>query len=84
MAAKKKTNASASTEPPASSDNAIISTNTGNNEDASVDHLADGEFDVKLHYMGIATEDIQAMRRIDACLVERSRHDRQAATLADP
>ena len=47
--------------PPASMDNAIVITNAGNNEEASVDHLADGEFDVKLHYMGIATEDIQAM-----------------------
>ena len=61
MAAKKKTNASPSTKPPASMDNAIVITNAGNNEEASVDHLADREFDVELHYMGIATEDIQAM-----------------------
>ena len=42
-------------------DNAIVITNAGNNEEALVDHLADGEFDVELHYMGITTEDIQAM-----------------------
>ena len=96
MAAKKKSNASASTEPPTSAEtpalvnNAIIPTNTGNNnhednrEDTLVDDLADGEFEVKLLDMVIATEDIQSMRRIDACLTQRSRHARQEATQADP
>ena len=95
MVAKKKANGSTSTEPPASAEapapaNAIIPTNTGNNnhednnEDTSVDDLANGEFEVELLDMGIATEDIQAMRRIDACLTQRSRHARQAATHADP
>ena len=73
MAAKKKTNASASIEPPTSTDNAIVTTNNaGNSEDALVDHLADGEFEVELHDMGISTEGIQAMRRIEVCLVEWS------------
>ena len=74
MAAKKKSNASASTEPPTSAEtpapvnNAIIPTNTGNNnnednrEDTLVDDLADGEFEVELLNMGVASEDIQAMR----------------------
>ena len=73
MAAKKKTNMTALTEPPASaevlaaSDNAIVPTNTTNNnrkdnsEDTSVDDLADGEFEVELLDMCIASEDIQAM-----------------------
>jgi len=65
-------------------DNAIITTNNaGNSEDASVDHLADGEFEVELHNMGISTEGIQAMRRIEACLVERSHNDQQAAAQVD-
>ena len=96
MAAKKKTNAStlteppASTEPPTSAANAIVPTNAGNNnrednsEDTLEDDLADGEFEVELLDMGIATEDIQATQRIDACLAERSRNARQAATQADP
>jgi hypothetical protein len=95
MAAKKKTNTSASTEPPVSAKvpapaNAIIPTNIGNNnhednsEDTSVDDLADGEFEVELLDMGISREDIQAMRRFDACLVERSCHARQVATQAGP
>jgi len=49
-----------------------------------VDDLADGEFEVKLLDMGFTSEDIQAMRRIDARLTERSRHARQAATQAGP
>ena len=50
MAAKKTTNASASIEPPTSTDNAIVTTNNaGNSEDASVDHVADGELEVELH-----------------------------------
>jgi len=48
MATKKKTNASAMTEPPISTDNAIITTNNaGNSKDASVDHITDGEFEVE-------------------------------------
>jgi len=75
MAAKKKTNTSASTEPPASAeawasaDNTLVTTNdTGtknredNSEDTSVDDLADGEFEVELLNMGVSSEDIQAMR----------------------
>ena len=77
MAAKKKTNASASIEPPTSTDNAIVMTNNaGNSEDASVDHLADGEFEVELLDMGVTSKDIQAMQRINARLTERLRHVR--------
>ena len=72
MAANKKTNTSASTEPPVSAKvpapaNALIPTNIGNNnhednsDDTSVDDLADGEFEVELLDMCIASEDIQAM-----------------------
>ena len=90
MAAKKKTNtgtsteAKASTEARPSANDTLVTTNNreNNSEDTSVDDLADEEFEVKLLDMGIATEDIQAMRRIDVCLKERSRHSRQAATQA--
>ena len=76
MAAKKKTNTSTSTEPPppastearASAGNAIVPTNAAgtnnrkdNSEDTLVDDLADGEFEVELLDMCIASEDIQAM-----------------------
>ena len=55
-----------------------------NSGDTSVDDLADGEFEVELLDMGVAREDIQAMRRIDARLVERLRHARQVTTQAGP
>jgi len=95
MATKKKTNTSASTEPPASAearasaDNALITTNgpnnrEDNNKNTSVDDLTDGEFEVELLDMGVTIEDIQAMRRIDACLAERLRHAWQAATQPVP
>ena len=72
-------------EPPVSTENAIITTNNaGNSEDTSVDHLADGEFEVELHDMGIPFEDIKAMRRIEAHLAKRLRNAWQAAAQADP
>ena len=80
-----------SAEARASADNALVTTNgpgtnnhEDNNEDTSVDDLADGEFEVELLDMGITSEDIQAMRRINARLAERLRHARQAATQAGP
>ena len=97
MAAKKKTNtstsmeANASTEARPSTDNTIVTTtndhNTSNHEDngedASVDDLTEGEFKVDLLDMGIASEDIQAMRRTYAHLAERLHHAKQATTQAD-
>ena len=94
MAAKKKktttstsTEANTSAEAPASADHALITTTNGpgidgedNSEDTSVDDLADGEFEVELLDMGVASEDIQAMRRIDAHLAEHLRHAWPAAT----
>jgi len=75
MAAKKKPNpgaskANASIEALPSTDNALVTTTNGpstnnredNSEDTSVDDLADGEFEVELLNMGVASEDIQAMR----------------------
>ena len=88
MAAKKKSNASASTEPPTSAEtpapvnNATIPTNTDNNdghgEDLKVEDLADGGLEVDLHDLGISVEDIQAMKRIDARLTERQLQAQQA------
>jgi len=80
MAAKRKPNlgaskANASAEVPPSTDNALVPKN--NNEDQAED-LADGEFEVDLHDLGIPAEDILAMKRIDACLTEHLRHAQQA------
>ena len=58
-------------------ENAIVMTNNANNnEDASVDHVTEGELEVELHDLGIPNEDIQDMRRIEARLTERSRNAR--------
>ena len=85
MAAKRKPNpgaseANASAEVPPSTDNALVPKN--NNEDQAEDHevedLADGEFEVDLHDLGISAEDILAMKRIDARLTERLRNAQQA------
>ena len=74
-AAKKKTNDSTSTEPPTSTENTIVpSVNAGNSEDASVHHVAEGEFKVELHDLGISPKVIKAIRRIEARLAERSRN----------
>ena len=83
MAVKKKPNtgaseANASTEVPPSTNDALVVTNNGNNEDQGedfeVEDLADGDFQVNLHDLGISAEDIQVMKRIDARLTERLRH----------
>ena len=86
MAAKKKPNpgaseANASTEAPPSTDNALVPANNDNedqDEDLEVEDLADGEFEVDLHDLGISAEDILAMKRIDVRLTERLRHAQQA------
>ena len=88
MAAKKKPNpsaseANASTEAPPSTNNALVPSN-GNttiddhNEDLEVEDLADGNFEVDLHDLGISAEDIQVMRRIDTRLSECLRQTQQA------
>ena len=87
MASKKKPYPSAS-EPNASteaqpSNNIIVPTNADNNdhdEDLEVEDLADGGLEVNLHDLGISAEDIQAMKRIDACLAERLHQAQQAQT----
>ena len=71
MAMKKKSNpsaseANASAEAPPSTDNALVPTNNDNNEDQGedleVEDLADGEFEVDLHDLGISAKDILAMK----------------------
>ena len=85
MAAKKNPNDSTSMEPPTSTENAIVSSgNTGNIEDASVHHVVKGEFEVDLHVLGIPPKDIEAVRRMEARLAERSRSAQQAAAQAGP
>ena len=86
MTAKKKPNpgaseANASTEAPPSTDNALVPANNDNEdqgEELEVEDLADGEFEVDLHDLGISVEDIRVMRRIDACLSEHLRQAQQA------
>ena len=83
--------ANALTEARPSTDNTIITTtndhNTSNHEDngedASIDDLTEGEFKVDLLDMGIASEDIKAMRRTDAHLAERLHHAKQVTTQDD-
>jgi len=86
MTAKKKPNpgaseANASTEAPPSTDNALVPANNDNEDrgqDLEVEDLADGEFEVDLHDLGISAEDILAMKRIDARLTEHLRNMQQA------
>ena len=86
MTAKKKPNPSAS-EANASteaqpSNNIIVPINADNNhghgEDLEVEDLADGNFEVDLHDLGISAEDIQVMKRIDTRLFECIRQSQQA------
>ena len=80
MAVKKKPNPGAS-EANASTDNALVPANNDNKdqgEDLEVEDLADGEFEVDLHDLGISAEDILAMKRIDARLTEHLRNVQQA------
>jgi uncharacterized protein (DUF342 family) len=78
MAAKKKGAGSTSADALTSSENAIVP-NATNNEDASVDRVTDGEFEVGLHDLSISPEDIEIIRRVEARLAERLRNAHQAA-----
>ena len=49
-----------------------------NNKDNSVDIVIDGQHEVDLLDLSISAEDIAAMRRVDACLEEVRRANRQA------
>ena len=71
MAAKKKGDTSAvsadTTTAPPPQDEADVAEGTGaNNDNISVDTIADGRHEVDLLDLGISAEDIAAMRRIDA------------------
>jgi hypothetical protein len=44
--------------------------NGNNNDNVSFDNVAKGEHEVNLHDFGIPPKDIEAMRRIEACLME--------------
>ena len=73
----------ASTKAPPSTDKSLVPSN-GNNtiddhdEDLEVEDLADGNFEVDLHDLGISAEDIQVMKRIDTRLSECIRQSQQA------
>jgi len=84
---KKKPNpgaseANTSAEAPPSTNNALVPTNDNTSgdqgEDFEVEDVADGDFKVELHDLGISAEDIQVMKRIDARLSKRLRHAQQA------
>ena len=83
MAAKKKGDTSAvsadTTMTPPPQDEAAAAKGTGaNNNNISVDTIADGRHEVDLLDLVISTEDIAAMRRIDARLEEVRRAQQQA------
>jgi len=84
MTAKKKPNpgaseTNASAEAPPSNDNTLApNDNEDHGEDFEVKDLADGDFEVDLHDLGISAEDIQVMKKIDARLSERLRQAQQA------
>ena len=52
-------------------------TTTKTKEDFEVEDLADGDFQVDLHDLGISAEDIQVMKRIDTRLFECIRQSQQ-------
>ena len=54
------------------------STIDDHDEDLEVKDLADGNFEVDLHDLGISAEDIQVMKRIDTRLSECLRQTQQA------
>ena len=69
------------TEAPPSTNDALVTTNNDNEdqvENIESEDLAEGKFEVNLHDLGITAEDIQALKRIDARLIERLRHAQQA------
>ena len=86
MAAKKKPSTGASegntsTDALPSTNNALVTTNKNNEdqgEEFEVEDLADEDFEIDLHDLGISAEDIQVTKRIDARLSERLRHAQQA------
>ena len=82
MAAKKgdATTASAdmATATPPQDESAAIQDPTTGNEDISVEDIAEGQQEVDLLDLGISTEDIAAMRRVDARLEEARRAKRRA------
>jgi hypothetical protein len=82
MAAKKKGAGNTSADAPTSLENAIVP--NSNSRDVSVDRITDKEFDVELHDLGILPEDIETMRKIEACLAEKSRNAQQAAQAPGP
>jgi len=72
MAAKKKGGGSSSTDAPMSPEDAIVRQANGNSnsDNVSIENVAEVDFEVHLHDLGISTEDIATMRRIDAHLEE--------------
>jgi pyruvate/2-oxoglutarate dehydrogenase complex dihydrolipoamide acyltransferase (E2) component len=92
MAQKKKPSATAS-EANASAEalptnNTLAAASHGNNqdhvEDPEVEDLADRDLEVDLHDLGLSSEDIQAIKRIDSRLAERQQQAQQAQAQAGP
>ena len=85
MAAKKKGAGSTSADAPISPETAVLPQGNGNSnsDNISVDHIVEGDFEVNLHDLGISTEDIEAMRRIEAH-VAKAQKTRQAALEVGP
>ena len=80
MAAKKKkgttgttsedTTTTTMTTTPSQDEAAVAQANGTNNNDVSVDTIADGQHEVNLLNLGVSAEDIATMRRIDARIEE--------------
>ena len=85
MTAKKKRPGNTPADAPMFVENAIVLQGNGNSnsDNISVDHVAEGDFEVNLHDLGISTEDIEAMRRIEAHIAEAQK-TRQAALEVGP
>ena len=82
MAAKKKGAGSTLSDISTSPEDAVVTQGNGNttSTDVSIDHIAEGEFEVNLHDLGIPPEDMEAYRRIKALKLKRRRGSRPHST----
>jgi len=76
-------NTTTMTTTPSQGEVAAPQANWTNNDDVSVDTIADGQLEVNLLDIGVSAEDIAAMRRIDA-RIEEARRSQQQALEAEP
>ena len=63
---------------PSQGEAAATQANGANSDGVSVDTITDGQLEVNLLDIGVSTEDIAAMRRIDTRIEEAQRAQQQA------